>query len=226
MRLPGASSAGQASAEGNSGAAASCSSPVATETETGTAGMVTEAGMAAADRPTTALVQIHRCLPRWRLNLPRSIANFPWSIGSSPQSIANFPWSIGSSRRGKLNPDWAIVNPRRGKLNLHWAIVDPDQCRFDLQRARFEIQVRGLPHPGINPMLFHTSRSGLGGSGLLPPLRGWERRLALFLGLTPQALRWRPFGAEFIAGRLSGWIPFHIVGCWGATSRASPEGAT
>ncbi len=46
------------------------------------------------------------------------------------------------------------------------------------------------------------------------------------LGLTPQAPRCRPFGAEFIAGRLSGWIPFQIVGCWGATSRASPEGAT
>ncbi len=49
-------------------------------------------------------------------------------------------------------------------------------------------------------MLLHTSRSGLGGSGLLSPLRGWERWLALFLGLTPQALRCRPFGAEFIAG--------------------------
>jgi len=80
--------------------------------------------------------------------------------------------------------------------------------------------------PPAKPMFLHTSRSGLEEAVCYRPFGAGERWLALFLGLTPQALLWRPFGAEFIAGRLSDWIPFQILGCRGATNRASPEGAT
>jgi len=156
---------------------------------------------------------------------PWSIANFPWSIVNSAWSGRNSAWgNLDSSWAGRnsawgdldsdwggrnsawgdLDSDWGGLNPDWGKLNPAWGIVDPDQGRFDLQRARFEIQVRGLPHPGINP--WATRRCPCRGIPTIPPPGGpgvappcGRRHVASgfnpYLYTHPGAVCCRPFGA-------------------------------